>query len=54
MKESVTYQAIVEEGSVYAGVPAKKVKSVSPEVFAQNNMRIANNYVMYAEWFKEG
>ena len=43
----------VESGSIYAGVPAKKVKNVSPEIFAQTNMRIANNYVMYAEWFKE-
>lgn len=43
----------VESGSIYAGVPAKKVKELSPEHFEQINMRIANNYVMYAEWFKE-
>lgn len=43
----------VESGSIYAGVPAKKVKELSPEHFSQINMRIANNYVMYAEWFKE-
>jgi carbonic anhydrase/acetyltransferase-like protein (isoleucine patch superfamily) len=43
----------VESGSIYAGVPAKKVKEVSPERFADLNMRIANNYVMYASWFKE-
>ena len=42
----------VETGSIYAGVPAKKVKEISPEHFEQINMRIANNYVMYAEWFK--
>lgn len=42
----------VETGSIYAGVPAKKVKQLSPENFEQINMRIANNYVMYAEWFK--
>ncbi|MBX7108800.1 MAG: gamma carbonic anhydrase family protein [Chitinophagales bacterium] len=42
----------VESGSIYAGVPAKKVKELSPEHFEQINMRIANNYVMYAEWFK--
>ncbi|MCS6822804.1 MAG: gamma carbonic anhydrase family protein [Cytophagaceae bacterium] len=42
----------IESGSIYAGVPAKKVKEVSPEIFADINMRISNNYVMYAEWFK--
>ncbi len=43
----------VESGSIYAGVPAKKVKEISPEHFEQINMRIANNYVMYSEWFKQ-
>jgi carbonic anhydrase/acetyltransferase-like protein (isoleucine patch superfamily) len=42
----------VESGCIYAGVPAKKVKTLSPEHFEQINMRIANNYVMYADWFK--
>lgn len=43
----------VESGSIYAGVPAKKVKDMSPEHFEQINMRIANNYVKYASWFQE-
>lgn len=42
----------VEKGSVYAGVPAKKVKSISPELFEGEVMRIANNYLKYAGWFK--
>jgi gamma-carbonic anhydrase len=42
----------VESGSIYAGVPAKKVKEVSPEIFKQLNQRIADNYVMYAGWYK--
>ncbi|HKR06050.1 MAG TPA: gamma carbonic anhydrase family protein [Bacteroidia bacterium] len=42
----------VEAGSIYAGVPAVKIKSMSPEHFKDINERIANNYVMYAEWFK--
>jgi len=42
----------VESGSIYAGVPAKKVKEISPEHNEQINMRIANNYVMYSEWFR--
>jgi carbonic anhydrase/acetyltransferase-like protein (isoleucine patch superfamily) len=42
----------VESGSVYAGVPAKKVKELSKELFEGEVQRIANNYVMYASWFK--
>ncbi len=48
----VLENTVVESGSIYAGVPAKKVKELSPEHFEQINMRIANNYVMYAEWFR--
>ena len=42
----------VESGSIYAGIPAKKVKTLSPEQTQQLIERIANNYVMYAEWMK--
>ncbi len=43
----------VESGSIYAGIPAKKVKNLSPELFKGEVMRIANNYRMYASWFEE-
>lgn len=43
----------VEAGSVYAGVPAKKVKEINQELLHGEVNRIANNYVMYAGWFKE-
>lgn len=43
----------VEAGSIYAGVPARKVKTVSPEQFRQINQRIAENYVMYKQWFEK-
>jgi carbonic anhydrase/acetyltransferase-like protein (isoleucine patch superfamily) len=43
----------VETGSIYAGVPAKKVKDLSPELFKGEVQRIANNYRMYASWFEE-
>jgi len=43
----------VESWSIYAGVPAKKVKTLSPELFAGEVQRISNNYVMYSGWFKE-
>lgn len=43
----------VEPGSIYAGVPAKKVKSVSRELIEGEIHRIANNYLTYSSWFKE-
>ena len=43
---------IVEQGSLYAGTPAKKVKDVSPEQTRDMIERIANNYIMYAGWYK--
>ena len=42
----------VEPGSIYAGVPAKKIKDISPELQKGEVERIANNYVMYSSWFK--
>ena len=42
----------VESWTIYAGVPAKKVKSLSPELFEGEVKRIAKNDVKYASWFK--
>jgi carbonic anhydrase/acetyltransferase-like protein (isoleucine patch superfamily) len=42
---------VCEGGAVYAGVPAKKVKDISPEKVSGEINRIANNYVNYARWF---
>lgn len=44
---------IVEPGCIYAGVPAKFVKKVDPNQSKEMNQKIANNYLMYAGWFKE-
>lgn len=44
---------IIEPGSVYAGVPAKRVKEVTPDQMKDINERTAHNYVMYASWYKE-
>ncbi|MFN3404468.1 MAG: gamma carbonic anhydrase family protein [Cytophagaceae bacterium] len=43
----------VEPGSIYAGVPAKKVKDLDQAQIEGLINRIANNYVMYSGWFKE-
>lgn len=44
---------IVEPNSIYAGVPAKKVKDIEPEQTKEMINKIANNYLMYAGWYKE-
>jgi len=44
---------VVEEGTVWAGVPAKKVKDINPELLKGEVHRIAENYLMYSGWFKE-
>lgn len=49
----VTQNTIVESGSIYAGVPAVKIKDISPELISGQIDRIANNYIKYSSWFKE-
>lgn len=49
----VLAKTIIEPYSLYAGVPAKFIKKVSPEQSKELNERIANNYQMYASWFDQ-
>jgi carbonic anhydrase/acetyltransferase-like protein (isoleucine patch superfamily) len=41
----------VEAGSIYAGMPARKVKDITDEM-REVIQRTARNYPMYAKWFK--
>ncbi len=43
----------VEPGVIYAGVPAKKIKDINQELINGEINRIADNYLMYSNWFKE-
>lgn len=43
---------IVEANSIFAGTPAKKVKTTGPEML-EVIQRTAKNYPMYATWYKE-
>jgi len=43
---------VIPPSSVYAGIPAKKLKDLDPELFKGEVERIANNYIFYAEWYK--
>lgn len=48
----VLEHTIVEENTIYAGVPAKRVKKVEGKN-REMLLRIANNYIKYANWFKD-
>ncbi|MDN3689322.1 gamma carbonic anhydrase family protein [Cyclobacterium jeungdonense] len=43
---------IVEKNSIYAGIPARKVKETGPEMQATIS-RIASNYPKYASWYEK-
>jgi carbonic anhydrase/acetyltransferase-like protein (isoleucine patch superfamily) len=49
----VLENTIVPPGSIFAGVPAKKVKDINQELIQGEIDRIANNYTMYSNWFKD-
>ena len=42
----------LEPNSVYAGVPAKKIKEVTPEQREEIIRRTARDYMHYASWYK--
>ncbi|WP_196890855.1 gamma carbonic anhydrase family protein [Aureivirga marina] len=46
----LTKGTVAESGSVYAGMPAKKIKDLDVDLLEGEIHRIANNYVKYASW----
>ena len=49
----VLSNAQLEPNSVYAGVPARKVKEVTPEQREEIVRRTAHDYMLYASWYNE-
>jgi carbonic anhydrase/acetyltransferase-like protein (isoleucine patch superfamily) len=49
----VTKGTIVKSGSIYAGIPAVKIKDISPELIEGEIKRIADSYIKYASWYEE-
>lgn len=47
----VLANTVVESNSIYAGMPAKKVKDVGSEM-TEVIVRTAKNYPMYSDWYK--
>jgi len=44
--------ARLEPNSIYAGIPAVKIKEIDPEQTKEMILKIANNYLFYADWYK--
>lgn len=49
----VLENSVLEPYSIYAGVPARKVKELSPAQLEDTIGRIAQNYMKYASWYKD-
>ena len=51
MGSTILDNAQLEPNSVYAGVPARKVKEVTPEQRDEIIRRTAHDYMLYASWY---
>lgn len=47
----VLENTVVPSGSIYGGVPAKKIKDLTKELKEGTIERIAKNYLKYASWY---
>ncbi len=45
---------VVPPGSLMAGVPARRIREVGADLSVNEIERIARNYLLYADWFKQG
>ncbi|HXB31705.1 MAG TPA: gamma carbonic anhydrase family protein, partial [Puia sp.] len=43
----------VERGVIYGGIPARKIKDIPQDLIHGEIERIANNYILYADWFRQ-
>lgn len=48
----ITEGTIVESGTVWAGVPGKKIKNIDKALLEGQVNRISKNYSMYASWYE--
>lgn len=48
----LTKNTVVPSGTVYAGMPAKKIKDIGPDLLKGEVERIAESYLKYSGWYK--
>ena len=49
----VTQNTIVPPGTIFGGVPATKIKDIDLHLQKSEIERVAQNYIIYASWFKK-
>lgn len=49
----VPKNTVIEPYSLWAGVPAKKIKQLTKEDIERSSLKTAHNYPIYASWFEE-
>lgn len=48
----VLENTVCEAGHIYAGIPARKIKKLTPEQI-EGMKKTAKNYIMYSSWFEK-
>lgn len=48
----VLSNTVIEPGSIWGGVPARFIKKADPGQAKELNQKIAHNYLMYSQWYK--
>jgi len=48
----VLENTVVPQGCIFAGVPARKVKDIAPELIEGEIKRVADNYIKYSSWYQ--
>ncbi|HWB90513.1 MAG TPA: gamma carbonic anhydrase family protein [Puia sp.] len=43
----------IESGTIYGGIPARKIKDIPAELISGQIERIAQHYLLYSGWFSE-
>ena len=49
----LTQNTTVPPGSIFAGIPAKKINEIDQNLKKDEVERIAENYLLYASWYKK-
>lgn len=49
----VSKKSRIPSGTVYGGIPAKKIKDINKDLVEREIEGIAENYLMYAKWYKK-
>jgi|TARA_B110000444_G_scaffold258880_1_gene301022 carbonic anhydrase/acetyltransferase-like protein (isoleucine patch superfamily) len=49
----VTAGTQIPSGYIYGGIPAKKIKKISPDLSKNEVQRIAENYILYSSWYND-